>query len=77
MRKDEDAVLKRFGDVIRKLRKQRGYTQEEFADLIETERAYYGSIERGSHNLTLKKIAKIVSALEIKWSTLFKTFDQH
>lgn len=69
------SIEKKFGKVVRELREKKGYTQEEFADLIETERSYYGGIERGIHNLTLRKIEHIVTALKIKWSTLFKYLD--
>lgn len=68
-------IEKKFGKTVRTLREKRGYTQEEFADMIETERSYFGGIERGDHNLTLRKIEKIVSALGMKWATFFKHLD--
>ena len=70
------SIEKKFGKIVRELREKKGYSQEEFADLIETERSYYGGIERGIHSLTLRKIERIVKALNIKWSSLFKTLDQ-
>ncbi len=70
------AVEKKFGKIVRTLRKRKGYTQEQFADLVETERGYYGGIERGIHSPTLQKIEKIVSALEVCWATLFKHMDR-
>ena len=75
MAKGVDSIQKKFGRVVRKLREKKGYSQEEFADLAQTERSYYGGIERGNHNLTLKKIERIISALGIRWSTFFKYFD--
>ena len=70
------SIEKKFGQVIRRLRKQKGYTQEEFADSSGTERAYYGGIERGRHSPTLRKIEQLISALDIKWSTFFKYVDE-
>jgi transcriptional regulator with XRE-family HTH domain len=75
MKKDDKTVLKRFGEAVRRTRERRGYSQEEFANLIETERAYYGKVERGIHNISLKNIEKIVTALGVKWGTLFKRLD--
>lgn len=71
-----DSVEKKFGKIVRMLRQRRGYNQEEFADLIETERAYYGGIERGVYNLTLKKIERIIKALGIRWSSFFRYMDE-
>lgn len=70
------SIEKKFGKIVRELREKKGYSQEAFADLIETERSYYGGIERGIHSLTLRKIERIVSALGVRWSTLFKYLDE-
>lgn len=67
---------KKFGAMVRKLRERKGYSQEAFADLVETERSYYGRIERGEHNITLRKIEQIVKALGMRWSSFFKYMDE-
>ena len=42
-----------FGNVLRKVREARGLSQEEFAELCDISRAYYGRIERGEHSILL------------------------
>lgn len=70
------SVEQKFGKIVRRLRERKGYTQEEFADLVETERSYYSGIERGLHSLTLMKIANIIKGLGMRWSTFFRYMDE-
>lgn len=65
-------ILLRFGNTIRRLRKQRGFSQEHFADLAELDRSYMGSVERGERNISLVNIEKISNALELPLNELFK-----
>lgn len=60
-----------IGEVIRKYREGRGYTQDEFANLCGISRAYYGRIERGEYNVTVKLCHKIATALGIRIYDLF------
>lgn len=43
-----------LGNIIRKIREQRGYKQDEFAAICNISRAYYGRIERGEYNVTVE-----------------------
>lgn len=62
----------KFGKRIQELRKQKGLTQEDLADLIKVDRSYMGFVERGERNPTLDKIIKIAKSLGITLSELFK-----
>ena len=62
----------KFGRRIQELRKQKGLTQEDLADLINVDRSYMGFVERGERNPTLSKIVKIARSLGITLSELFK-----
>ena len=42
---DIENVKQRFGDRVRELRKEAGFTQEELADAAELDRSYVGSVE--------------------------------
>lgn len=64
-------VNEALGNILRKYREGRGYTQEEFAAICEISRAYYGRIERGEHSLTVEKCHKIAQALNIRIADLF------
>lgn len=67
-----DKTLKIFGAAVRDLRKQRGLSQEAFADLVGVDRSYMGGIERGEHNLALINIQRIATALGLKISALME-----
>tara|TARA_B100002049_G_C15998818_1_gene340568 strand:+ start:77 stop:292 length:216 start_codon:yes stop_codon:yes gene_type:complete len=67
-----DPRLKAFGQRVRELRKERGYSQESFAALAGVDRSYMGQIERGEKNITLVKLFQISDALKLKPSNLFK-----
>lgn len=68
----EKVVLKRFGEKVRSLRKERGMSQEKFAELCGLDRTYISGIERGTRNVSLKNIETIAHALGISKSDLFK-----
>lgn len=68
----KDAHLVAFGRAIRELRKERGLSQEAFADLAGIDRSYMGHIERGKKNVTLTKVYQIANALQIPVSSLFE-----
>ena len=65
-------ILKRFGDRVRELRKDDGYSQESFADVCGLDRTYMGGIERGERNVALRNIGKIAEALGISLSELME-----
>ncbi|TWT38941.1 helix-turn-helix domain-containing protein [Blastopirellula retiformator] len=58
-------ILKRFGQRVRELRKEQGYSQEGFAYECELDRTYIGGIERGERNVALKNIERIAETLGI------------
>ena len=64
-------VNEALGNILRKYREGRGYSQEEFAAICEISCAYYGRIERGEHSLTVEKCHKIAQALNIHLADLF------
>lgn len=67
-----DEVLERFGQRIRQLRKYGDWSQEALAASAGLDRSYFGGIERGERNVSLKNIEAIASALEISISELME-----
>ncbi len=65
-------LRKRFGDRIRKLRKEAGYSQEAFADKCGFARTYMSRIETGGSNLSLDAIETLAYALKISVEALFE-----
>ncbi len=59
-----------FGEVLRELRKQKGYSQELLAHESGIERNYISLLELGKNNATIKIIFKLAEALETDASTL-------
>ena len=58
-------ILIRFGQRVRELRTEQGYSQEGFAIECELDRTYVGGIERGERNLALRNIERIAETLGI------------
>nr|WP_243896450.1 helix-turn-helix transcriptional regulator [Actinomyces bowdenii] len=54
------------GANLRAYRKERGLSQEAFAEVIGVHRTYMGGVERGERNLTLKSVEKIAEQLGIE-----------
>lgn len=61
---------RKLGRVIRFHRENRGYSQESFADHIDIHRTYYGAVERGRQNLTLRVLLKIAQGLDMQPSQI-------
>ncbi|HEJ9136008.1 helix-turn-helix domain-containing protein [Serratia marcescens] len=61
----------KFGQRVRELRKERGWSQEEFADKCGLDRTYVSGIERGVRNPTLEVIGTIALGLDLKINKLF------
>lgn len=64
-RKAKSPLTKEFGQHLRLLRTQRGYSQEELAAKAKLHRTYISLIERGKQSVTLDTMEKIAQALDI------------
>lgn len=60
-----DQRLRAFGARVRKLRTQRGRSQEAFAHDCGLHRTYIGAIERGETNPSLLNIYRIADTLNL------------
>ena len=59
-----------FGEVLREMRKQKGYSQELLAYESGIERNYISLLELGKNNATIKIIFKLSEGLEVEVSDL-------
>jgi transcriptional regulator with XRE-family HTH domain len=70
--KQRSELAVRFGRTIRRLRHERGHSQEDFADLVGVHRTYMGSVERGEKVSTLDTVDKLANGLGITLVQLFQ-----
>jgi transcriptional regulator with XRE-family HTH domain len=57
---------------LQAIRRDRGLSQEAFADVLEFHRTYVGGLERGDRNLTLKALERIADKQRSKPLDLLK-----
>ena len=62
-----DGELQRtVGENLRRLRTERGLSQEAFADQLGFHRTYVGGVERGERNLTLRTVERLADILGVE-----------
>lgn len=69
---EQQSDLRKFGQRLAMLRKERGWSQERLALESGLARSYLGGVERGQRNLALLNILKIARTLECDPGELFK-----
>ena len=70
------AVRRSFGQRVRQLRRQRGWSQEHLALTSGLDRSYMGGVERGQRNVSLDNIAALALALGVEVRALFPSADK-
>ncbi len=68
-------IKKNFGNKIKFLRAERGWSQENLALNADLDRTYIPSIENGKRNVSLNVIHKLSIAFNLKVSELLKGID--
>lgn len=62
--------IEHFSLVLRQLREERGWSQEQLAAQAGLNRSYLGEVERGSAVPSLVTVSKLASALDIRVSSM-------
>ena len=67
----EETLARRFGKLVRRLRQEKGYSQEEFSFRVGLHQTYVSSVERGERNVTIQTADRIAKALGTTMAELF------
>ncbi|MDP3405221.1 MAG: helix-turn-helix transcriptional regulator [Brevundimonas sp.] len=63
-------VRKKLGSNVQRLRREKGLSQEELADLAGLHRTYVSGVERGVRNPTLTVIDRLARALGVEMAVV-------
>ena len=63
-------VRQRLAANLRRLRHERGWSQEEFAERVGIHRTYVSDLERGARNPTIAIVERLAKPLKIKPGSL-------
>ena len=75
MNRDEGA-RRALGSVIRRLREERGLSQNALAELSGAGRTYVGSVDRGERNPSYENLWQLISAMGVTWAEFGAALDQ-
>ena len=64
-----------LGDVLRRFREKRGWSQEDLGEFADIHRTYIGGVERGERNPSFESISRILQALDVTWSEFGAALD--
>ncbi|NOU96214.1 helix-turn-helix domain-containing protein [Paenibacillus sp. LMG 31456] len=67
----DNLILKKVGQRLRELRKQKGLTQEELAERCGFHYTYIGGVERAEKNISLINLQKLCDGLQVQVQEVF------
>ena len=65
-----------IGKKLAQLRKEKGYTQEHLASVLDLHEDYIGKIERGQRSPSVKTLLSILDKLEVKYFNFFASLER-
>lgn len=72
----EEELSRRFGELVRRLRRERGYSQEKFSFRVGLHQTYVSSVERGERNVTIGTADRIARALGVSLAEMFAELER-
>jgi transcriptional regulator with XRE-family HTH domain len=72
----EETLPERFGELVRRLRVERGLSQERLGELTGLHRNYVGAIERAERTPTITTADKLARALGLTLAGLFAELER-
>jgi transcriptional regulator with XRE-family HTH domain len=67
-----DVTLCKLGENIRRIRREKGLSQESLALVAGLDRSYVGGVERGERNIAVINLKKLAKAIGVGVSELVK-----
>lgn len=64
-------LLDSIAKTIKRIRKTRGLSQEQLAELSGLDRTYISGVERGLRNITIASLERIITALQLTPNEFF------
>ena len=64
------SINQKLGKNLKRIRKEKGVTQEKLEELSGLDRGYISGVERGVRNPSIKNIEKLAKALKVSVSDL-------
>lgn len=61
----EGHLQRQLGHNVRRIREERGLSQESFAEELGFHRTYIGGLERGERNLSLRAVERLATILSV------------
>jgi len=65
-------IKKKFGKNLKRLRLEKGISQESLALSADLDRTYIPSIEKGERNVSITVVEKLANAINVSISEFFK-----
>lgn len=62
---NKEELLRQIGGRLRKIRLEKGWTQDKMAERLGITKAFYGKIERGESSIALEKLALLNESMDI------------
>lgn len=75
-RREGNLLTKQVGELIRRLRRAQGLSQEEFGARCGLHRTYIGALERGEKTMTIETANKVAHALRLSLAQLFNQVER-
>jgi transcriptional regulator with XRE-family HTH domain len=70
-------IQERFGVIIRRLRIEKGISQERLALDADIDRTYISDIEKGVRNVSIEMVERLAIFFQIPVSELFKKVEEY
>lgn len=70
-------LQRKFGLVLKQIRKEKGFSQESLANTADIDRTYVSDIEKGEKNISLRIIEKLCNTLQVSLSEFFNQIENY